>query len=199
MIAIIDYGAGNLASVKNALDKLGVKSKITDKASDIMAADKVIFPGVGSFGDVMNALKERKLIDAIKKVIDSKPFLGICLGMQVLFEESEESAGVKGLSVFKGKVRRFKSKTLKIPQIGWNSINIKKKESVLDGVKDGSYFYFVHSYYIDPSDKDMILTTTDYGVEFVSSIAKDNVIGMQFHPERSGEIGLKILENFVKL
>ena len=197
MIAIIDYGAGNIQSVKNALDFLKVKNKITDKAEDILKADKVIFPGVGAFGDVMKVLKTKKLIDPIKKVIKEKPYLGICLGLQVLFEKSEESPGIKGLGIFKGNVKKFSSKTLKIPQIGWNSIMINKKNPILNNIKDNSYFYFVHSYYVDPKDKSIILTKTNYGQEFVSGIAKDNIIGIQFHPERSGEVGLQLLKNFI--
>jgi glutamine amidotransferase len=197
MIAIIDYGAGNIQSVKNALDYLKVENKITDKAEDIEKADKVIFPGVGAYGDVMKALEEKGLTESVKKAISEKPYLGICLGLQVLFEESEESPGVKGLGIFKGKVKKFKSKTLKIPQIGWNSIKIAKKDEILKGIKDESYFYFVHSYFVEPEDKSIILTKTDYGEEFVSGIVKDNVIGIQFHPERSGEVGLQLLKNFV--
>jgi len=198
MIAIIDYGAGNLTSVKNALDVLNADSIITDKADEIKKADKVIFPGVGSFGDVMKALEKRKLIVPIKEAIKTKPFLGICLGMQVLFEQSEESPSVKGLGIFKGKVKKFKSKTLKIPQIGWNSIKINKENNILKDTKNNSYFYFVHSYYVDPEDTDIILTKTSYGEDFVSGIAKDNIIGIQFHPERSGEVGLNMLKNFIK-
>lgn len=199
MIAIIDYGAGNIQSVKNALDYLKVKNKITDKAKDILEADKVIFPGVGAFGDVMKALDKKGLTDSVKKAIKEKHYLGICLGLQVLFEASEESPGVKGLGIFKGDVKKFKSKTLKIPQIGWNSIKINKKNKILANIKDNSYFYFVHSYFVDPGDKEIILTKTDYGGEFVSGIAKDNVIGIQFHPERSGEVGLQLLKNFVDI
>jgi imidazole glycerol phosphate synthase glutamine amidotransferase subunit len=198
MIAIIDYGAGNIQSVKNALDYLKVKNKITDNVEDILKADKVIFPGVGAFGDVMNALDEKGLTKPIRTAIQKKPYLGICLGLQVLFEESEESPDIKGLGIFKGKVKKFKSKTLKIPQIGWNSIKINKKNPILNKVNDNSYFYFVHSYYVDPKDKDIILTKTDYGEEFVSGIVKDNIIGIQFHPERSGEVGLQLLKNFVE-
>ena len=198
MIAIIDYGAGNLKSVKNALDFLRAKSIITDKAKDIEKADKVIFPGVGSFGDVMEALEKKKLIEPIKKAIKQKPYLGICLGLQILFEQSQENPGVKGMGIFKGRVKRFSSK-LKIPQIGWNSIKITKKSQITKNINDNSYFYFVHSYYVEPEDKSIILTKTDYGQEFTSGIAKDNIFGVQFHPERSGTIGLEMLKNFVEL
>ena len=199
MIAIIDYGAGNLQSVKNALDYLKMKSVITSNANEIIKAKKVIFPGVGSFGDGIRALNELDLIDPIMKVIENnKPFLGICLGMQVLFERSEESPGVEGLGIFEGTVKKFKC-DLKIPQIGWNQLKIQKESMLLEGVEDKSFFYFVHSYHADPEDKEIVLATTDYGREFVSAIEKDNIFALQFHPERSGEIGLKILENFCKL
>jgi imidazole glycerol-phosphate synthase subunit HisH len=197
MIAIVDYGAGNLKSVTNALDFLKVKYKVTDKAKEIEKADKIIFPGVGSFGDCMQSLEKKSLISVLKKEIGKKPYLGICLGLQVLFESSDESKGVKGLSIFKGKCRKFDGKGLKVPQIGWNSINIVKKE-LLEGVKDDSYFYFVHSYYVEPEDKAIVATETDYGIEYCSGVSSGNVNAFQFHPERSGEIGLKILENFVK-
>ncbi len=196
MIAIIDYGAGNIQSVKNALDFLKVKNIITDKAEDILKADKVIFPGVGAFGNIMIALKEKKLIEPIKESIKTKLYMRICLGLQVLFEKSEENPGVKGLGILKGDVKKFKSKTLKIPQIGWNSIKINKKAPILNKIKENSYFYFVHSYYVDPKEKNITLTKTHYGQEFVSGIAKDNIFGLQFHPERSGEVGLQLLKNF---
>ena len=201
MIAIIDYGAGNLKSITNALDFLRVSYKITDKKQDIERADKIIFPGVGNFGDMVKELKKKRIFELLKKTINDnkKPYLGICLGLQVLFEESEESPGVKGLEIFKGKCKKFKIKNLKVPQIGWNSININKKNSILNKIKDNSYFYFVHSYYADPKDKEIISTTTDYGIEYCSGISKDNIFGFQFHPERSGEIGLNILKNFVEI
>jgi len=199
MIAIIDYGAGNLKSVKNALDFLRAESKITSNAEDIEKADKVIFPGVGAFGDTMATLKKLNLITPIKKAAKTKPFLGICLGLQLLFEESEESPGVNGLGIFKGEVKKFQSKTLKIPQIGWNSINIKKDNSSFKHVKNNSYFYFVHSYYVIPKDKNLTLTTTNYGKEFVSGISKDNLVAVQYHPERSGSVGLQLLRDFIGL
>lgn len=198
MIAIVDYGAGNLKSVSNALKFINAEHKITDKAAEIVAADKVIFPGVGSFGDTMGALKEKKLDLAIKEVIkQGKPFLGICLGLQVLFEAGEEDPGVNGLGIFKGNVPKLKTK-LKIPQIGWNQIKIKKDSKLLDGLKQESFFYFVHSYCVNPNDKELALTTTDYGAEFISAINKGKVYATQFHPEKSGKLGLQILKNFVE-
>ena len=200
MIAIIDYGAGNLQSVKNALDFIRVKSKITTKPEDIDKANKIILPGVGSFGDIINYLEKNKLTDVIKKnILNGKPYLGICLGLQILFEKSEENKEVKGLGIFKGNVVKFRSKNLKIPQIGWNSITINKKDSLLNNIKNNSYFYFVHSYYVKPKDSSIVLTETGYGIKFTSGVAKDNIYGVQFHPERSGEIGLKILENFLAI
>jgi len=198
MIAIVDYGAGNLKSVANALDFLKVKYKVTSKALDIKKASKIIFPGVGSFGDCIKSLEEKGLIKVLKEEIGKKPYLGICLGLQVLFESSDESKGVKGLSVFKGKCKMFSSKGLKVPQIGWNSVKIVKN-GILDGVKDESYFYFVHSYYAEPKNDKIVSTKTDYGIEYCSGISDGNIFAVQFHPERSGNIGLKILENFISL
>ncbi|MDP7180437.1 MAG: imidazole glycerol phosphate synthase subunit HisH [Candidatus Woesearchaeota archaeon] len=198
MIAIIDYGAGNLKSVKNALDFLKVDSKITNKPEDIESAEKIIFPGVGSFGDMMTSLEKNSLNKAIKESLTQKPYLGICLGLQALFEKSEENKGISGLNIFKGEVKKFTK--LKIPQIGWNSIKIQKDSSkLLKGIKDNSYFYFVHSYYVQPEDNSIILTKTDYGIDFTSGIEHDNIFAVQFHPERSGELGLKVLKNFVNI
>ncbi len=199
MIAIIDYGAGNLKSVTNALDFLKVKYKVASNAEDIKKADKIIFPGVGSFGDCIKSLQKKGLIEPLKDGITNKPYLGICLGLQVLFEESEESKGVKGLSIFKGKCKKFINKELKVPQIGWNSIDIIKKDNILKQIKNKSYFYFVHSYYVEPKNKNIISTKTDYGIEYCSGITKNNIFAFQFHPERSGDIGLEILKNFINL
>lgn len=203
MIAIIDYGAGNIESVENALDFLKVKYKLTTKKEGIGKADKIILPGVGAFGDAMKSLEKFNLINTIKKnILDGKPYLGICLGLQALFEKSEESRGINGLEIFKGDVTKLKDRKLKIPQIGWNSIIINKKNKnnlLLKNIKNNSYFYFVHSYYVKPKDKSIILTETEYGERFVSGIAKDNIYGVQFHPERSGDIGLKLLKNFCNL
>ena len=199
MIAVIDYGAGNLKSVTNALDFLKAKYKVTSKKEDIVKASKIIFPGVGNFGDCVKSLKEKGIFETLKKEINKKPYLGICLGLQVLFESSEESPKAKGLSIFEGKCRKFKGKDLKVPQIGWNSAKIIQKKKLLKNIKNNSYFYLVHSYYADPKDKEIIATKTDYGIEYCSGISKNNIFAFQFHPERSGEIGLKILENFVGL
>jgi glutamine amidotransferase len=203
MIAVIDYGMGNLRSVEKALEVAGGRTKVTSSPGDIRAAAKIVFPGVGSFGAAMKELKKRGLIAPIKEAVASgKPFLGLCLGLQLLFEKSEEAPGVKGLGVLKGDVRRFRLKGFKVPHMGWNSIKVKNQKSkvkILEKIPDGSYMYFVHSYYVRPKEKGVVLTTTDYGTNFVSGVAKDNVYGLQFHPEKSQASGLKIMENFVKL
>ena len=191
MIAIIDYGAGNLVSVKNALDYLGVASKITSDAEDIERAERIILPGVGSFGFMMGSLRKLKLEEPLKKsLLKGKPYLGICLGLQALFEESEESAGIAGLAILRGKVVRFKQG--KIPQVGWNTI--KPEKSLF---KEG-FVYFVNSYYPVPEDKEIIATTTDYFGDFVSAVQKDNITAMQFHPEKSGEFGLDLIRRWLQ-
>ncbi len=205
MIAIIDYGMGNLRSVAKALESLGAEVKITASPDIIKKASGVILPGVGAMPDAMKALQKAKVIASIKKTIaEDKPFLGICLGLQLLFETSEEGGGCKGLGIFKGSVPKFSfpkaQADLKIPHMGWNTIEIKdQKLKILDKVNDESYVYFVHSYYVKPQDKKIIATTTNYGIEFCSSIAKGNLFACQFHPEKSQKIGLKILSNFVKM
>lgn len=197
MIVVIDYGVGNLGSVKNALDKLGVKSIISSNPMIIKRAKALILPGVGAAGQGMKNLKKLKLdkiiVSEIKK---GKPFLGICLGMQLLFEKSEED-NVNCLGILKGSVKKFK-KMRKIPQIGWNQIDIKKDSKLFKDIKDKSYFYFVNSFYCKPKDKNVIAGTTNYGETFSSVVQKDNIIGVQFHPEKSGPVGFKLLENFVK-
>lgn len=197
MIVIIDYGVGNLGSVKNALDKLGVKNKISSDPKDIQEANFLILPGVGAARQGMKNLKENGLDKiVIEEIKRGKPFLGICLGMQVLFEKSEEG-NVNCLGVLKGSVKKFK-KMRKIPQIGWNRITIKRQLTFFKDIKDKSYFYFVNSFYCLPKNKEVIAATTNYGERFSSIVQKDNVIGVQFHPEKSGPIGFKLLENFVK-
>ena len=192
MIVIIDYGAGNLQSVKNALDYFDVESRITSKAVDILKADRVIFPGDGSFGYVMENLKKKNLIEAIKKFAASgKPFLGICLGLQALFEESEESSGIKGLGIFKGKVVKFRKG--KVPQIGWNKIIPAKKGLFKEG-----YAYFVNSYYVVPENKSITAAATDYYGEFVSAVQFKNITAMQFHPEKSGDFGMHLLRRWLR-
>jgi glutamine amidotransferase len=202
MIAIIDYGMGNIHSVKKALEHFGAKIIITNNPKDIEASDKAILPGVGAFDDAMAELKKRKLIPAlIEHIRNKKTFLGICLGMQLLLEESEEANKSKGLGILKGKVTRFPDKkSYAVPHIGWNQLKIERSDSpLLKGIPDQSYAYFCHSYYPRPKDTGIVATTTDYGIDFASILWQDNIYGTQFHPEKSQAVGLKILENFVNL
>lgn len=203
MIAIIDYGAGNLQSVHKALDFIGAENLITASKSEIEAADAVILPGVGSFGDAMDCLAKSGLTDTVKAAaLSDTPFLGICLGLQMLFEKSEESVGVKGLSILEGEVRRFpKEIGLKIPQIGWNSLEITPDCPLYHGVPNGSYVYFVHSYYLAAKYKENVAATAEYGITFDASAAdvSKNLYATQFHPEKSGAVGLQILRNFAEL
>jgi len=198
MITIIDYGMGNLKSIESSFRYLGARVKITNNPKEIEKAKKLVFPGVGNFGEAMKNLKRKKIDLSIKKSIQKgASFLGICLGLQLLFEESEEALKIKGLSIFKGKVLKFKK--VKIPQIGWNQIRIQKKSKILKGIKDGNFVYFMHSFYVEPIDEKIIVAETNYEKNFCSVIESKNIFGVQFHPEKSGKVGLKILENFVKL
>lgn len=201
MIAIIDYDAGNILSVEKALVSLGEKPIVTRDADVIMNADKVILPGVGAFKDAMDNLEKYNLVSVIKNYVESgKPFLGICLGLQLLFEESEESPGVTGLSILKGKCKLIpKGEFSKIPHMGWNSLDFPKKGKLFDGINNGAYVYFVHSYYLEADDENIVTATTGYNVNIDASVEYKNVYACQFHPEKSGEVGLKILENFLKL
>ena len=201
MIAIIDYGAGNLQSVKKAFDFIGAESVITDNPEIINACDRILLPGVGSFGDAMDSMAKSGLVETVKQnALSGKPFLGICLGLQLLFEESEESPGVKGLGIFKGKIKKFSSDMgLKIPHIGWNSLEIKQKDTLFKNVPENSYVYFVHSYYLHAEDEKDIATITNYGIDFHSAVGKNNIFATQFHPEKSGEVGLQILKNFASM
>ena len=201
MIAVIDYDAGNIMSVCKALDFLGEKYVFTRDRDVILSADKAILPGVGAFGDAVSNLKNYGLVDVIKEFVKSgKPFLGICLGMQLIFEESEESPGVEGLSLLKGKCLKIPAdKGLKVPQIGWNSLSFPKKSKLFNGVADGAFVYFVHSYYIKADDFSDVAATCEYGVNVHAAVEKDNIFGCQFHPEKSSETGLKILKNFAEL
>ncbi len=195
MITIIDYGMGNLSSVAKALRSHGLDVRISNKALDISTADGLILPGVGAFGEAMRNIEKHSLIDPIKKHVGSgKPFLAICLGLQLIFEYSEESPEIPGLGIIRGRCVRFDD-TLKVPHMGWNQIHIQKDTPILKGIQSGAYVYFVHSYYVVPEEP-VTATITEYGIEFVSSIAKDNVFACQFHPEKSQETGLKMLENF---
>jgi glutamine amidotransferase len=196
MIAVIDYGMGNLRSVQKGFEKVGLDAVVTSDIETIEDASKIVLPGVGAFTDCMNNLEDRGLVEPVIRGIEKgKPFLGICLGLQLLFEESEEFGNCKGLGLIKGKVKRFPKGDLKVPHMGWNSIKKVKDTPLLADLSDDSYLYFVHSYYVLPED-DVTATTTDYGMEFTSSILKDNIFACQFHPEKSQAVGLKILKAF---
>lgn len=202
MIAIIDYDAGNIKSVEKALISLGEEAVITRDKDILLKADKVILPGVGAFGDAMGKLHEYGLVDIIKKIVDKNtPFLGICLGLQLLFESSEEaSEDVEGLCLLPGKIVRFpKEIGLKIPQIGWNALKQPNKGKLFKGIEDGEFVYFVHSYYLQAKEMSDVVATTEYGVTVHAAVERGNVYGCQFHPEKSSEVGLKILKNFVEL
>ncbi len=203
MIAVIDYGMGNLRSVQKALEEVGAKTLVTSKPADIKKCDKVVFPGVGAFGDAMKEVRRIGMDDAIQCAIeDGKAFLGLCLGLQLLFEKSEEAPGVNGLSVLKGEAKRFRfsdKSGLKVPHMGWNTIETVAGSGLFKGIPKDPYVYFVHSYYVKPKDGSVILTTTDYGIEFASGVRKDNIYGLQFHPEKSQAAGLHILRNFIGL
>lgn len=201
MICVIDYGMGNLRSVSKALEKSGAKVLVSSEASDIERADKIVLPGVGAFGGGSEELQKRALFEPIRDgIAQKKPFLGICLGMQLLFEESEESPEVQGLAVFPGKVRRFQT-SLKIPHMGWNEVKIRKKDSrAFKGIASKDFFYFVHSFYAVPQNPGIILGTTEYGgEEFASFVSEGPVWACQFHPEKSQDAGLQILKNFADL
>ncbi len=201
MIAIIDYDAGNLKSVEKALKYLGENTIITRDRDEILNADKVILPGVGSFGNAMEKLKSYNLVDTIKEVaLSKKPFLGICLGLQLFFESSEESEGVPGLGILKGKIVRIPDcEGLKIPHMGWNSLNIKPESKLFKGIENNAYVYFVHSYYLVAENKNEVAATTNYSTLIHASVEKENIYACQFHPEKSGDVGLKILKNFAEL
>lgn len=201
MIAIIDYDAGNIRSVEKAMAKLGQEVWITRDRERIMNADKVILPGVGSFGDAMAHLREYNLVEVIKDVVaEKKPFLGICLGLQLLYESSEETPGVEGLGILKGKILKIpEQKDLKIPHMGWNSLHLQNEGRLFRGIEQNPYVYFVHSYYLKAGEEETVKATTEYSVNIHASVEKDNVFACQFHPEKSGDLGLQILKNFAEL
>lgn len=213
-IAIVDYGMGNLRSAQKGFEKVGQNVVVMNEPRVVLDSDGVVLPGVGAFSDCMKNLKKGALIDSVIKGIEmGKPYLGICLGLQILFSKSEEFGISNGLDIIKGKVKRFSDgmrepvpslpsgvsiepSVLKVPHMGWNKIIIERKPPILEDIPEGSYFYFIHSYYVVPKDKDVIATTTDYGITFTSMIWKDNIMATQFHPEKSQELGLKILKRF---
>ena len=198
MIAIIDYGMGNLRSVQKAFEFIGHEAVITDDPDVILKADKVVLPGVGAFSDAIKTIKEKKLDKAIYEAVESgKPFLGICLGMQLIFDKSYENGEFEGLGIIPGKVIRL-PENVKIPHIGWNNLNIKMRNPLFEGLGENPYVYFVHSYYLE-TDAPVVSATTDYGKEIQVAVQKENVFALQFHPEKSGSMGLRILENFGRL
>lgn len=201
MIAIIDYDAGNIKSVEKAILSLGEKAVITRDKEEILAADKVILPGVGAFGDAMEKIRSYGLEEVIHEVVDKgTPFLGICLGLQLLFETSEECVGVRGLGLLKGKIIKIPdNQGLKVPQIGWNSLRFPNKGRLFEGLEEDSYVYFVHSYYLQAEEPEIVVATTEYAALIHAAVEKDNIFACQFHPEKSSDVGLKIIENFIAL
>ncbi len=208
MIAIIDYDAGNIKSVEKALQFLGEEVIVTSDRDAILSADKAILPGVGSFGDAMEKIRERNLEKVIHEFVESgKPFLGICLGLQLFFESSEETPGVKGLGLLKGKITRIPNEykqngetvTQNVPQIGWNNIKVNPSSKLLKGLGDNPYVYFVHSYYLQADDIEDVAATTEYGVTIHAAVERMNVMATQFHPEKSSDVGMNILRNFIAM
>lgn len=208
MIALIDYGVGNLYSVEKALSFVGGEVVVTSDAADLKRADKLVLPGVGAFGDCMRNLEATGLIPTIiEQILAHKPLLGICVGLQILFESSEESPEVRGLGVFKGEVKKIRAGGLKIPHMGWNSIKIGRKDilvkfgasKLMAGLSNGNYFYFVHSYHAVPSNENLVTATTDYGESVTAAVELGNIFATQFHPEKSGDVGLQVLKNFVQI
>lgn len=202
MIAVIDYGAGNLQSVIKAMNFIGSECIVTNEKEIILNSDGAILPGVGSFADAMDCMNSSGATDAVLEFIRTgKPFLGICLGLQLLFESSQESPGAKGLGLLKGSITRIPNHngTLKIPHIGWNSLDIRKHEGLFKGIEGNPYVYFVHSYFLKADDENIVSSTTNYGTEIDASVNAGNIYATQFHPEKSGKVGLQILNNFVSL
>lgn len=199
MVAIIDYDAGNIKSVEKAVQFLGEEAIVTRDKETILAADKVILPGVGSFGDAMDKIRNYDLEQVIKQVTEEKiPFLGICLGLQLLFERSDESEGIRGLGILKGEILRIPDGGFKVPQIGWNSLKFPKEGRLFKGIDEDTYVYFVHSYYLK-AEEDIVTAVTDYNVQVHASVEKENVFACQFHPEKSSDVGLGILKNFLRI
>jgi glutamine amidotransferase len=207
LIAVVDYGMGNLRSVSKALEHVAAKDQqvtVTSNPADIEAADHVVFPGQGAARDCMLELEQRNLVDSVLKAAKEKPFLGICMGLQVLLAHSEENSGIDCMDLYSGDVRFFgnkinqKESALKIPHMGWNNVHHTKQHALWDGIAQDNRFYFVHSYYVDPTDTNLIVGETDYGIKFTSAMARDNVFAVQFHPEKSAADGLQLLKNFTR-
>lgn len=201
MIAIIDYDAGNLKSVEKALLSLGETPVITRDREQILSADKIILPGVGSFGDAMGRLRQYQLVEILRRSVErNTPFLGICLGLQLMFERSDESDGVEGLGLLKGEIVKIPDcPGLKIPHMGWNSLNIKPGTRLFKGIENGAYVYFVHSYYLKAEDQQVVAASTEYSAHIHAAVEEKNLFACQFHPEKSGDVGLQILKNFISL
>ena len=201
MVAIIDYDAGNIKSVENAVRFLGHEVKVTADAGEILSADHIILPGVGAFGDAMQRLRAADLEGTIRQAVEAgKPFLGICLGLQLIFEESEESPGVKGLALLPGRIKRIPDGDgRKVPQIGWNDLSFPRQSRLFEGVPEGSYVYFVHSYYLEAGDPADVAARTEYGVRIDAAVEQGNLFACQFHPEKSERIGMQILRNFLEI
>ena len=201
MIAIIDYDAGNIQRVEQALHFVEQEPVVTGDKETILSAEKVILPGVGAFGDAMNTIRERRLESVIHRVVEQgTPFLGICLGLQLLFERSEEAPGAEGLGILKGEILKIPEKEgMKIPHMGWNSLHLEHNGRLFRGIPEGAYVYFVHSYYLKAADEQIVKASTDYCTHIHASVEKDNVFACQFHPEKSSDVGLQILKNFVEL
>ena len=201
MVAIIDYDAGNIRSVEKAVALLGYEAVVTRERETILSADHIILPGVGAFGDAMNKLEKYGLVDVIHEAVERRiPFLGICLGLQLLFESSEEAPGVDGLGLLPGRILRIPEKTdLKIPHIGWNSLSFPHQGRLFQGIAEGAYVYFLHSYYLEAKEPEIVKAATEYGTLIHASVERDNLFACQFHPEKSSEVGLKILQNFLKI
>lgn len=201
MVAIIDYDAGNIRSVEKAVALLGYEAVVTRDQETILSADHIILPGVGAFGDAMDKLEKYGLVNVIHEAVERQiPFLGICLGLQLLFESSEEAPGVKGLSLLPGQILRIPEKTdLKIPHIGWNSLQFPNQGRLFQGIAEGAYVYFVHSYYLEAGEPEIVKAVTEYGTLIHASVERDNLFACQFHPEKSSEVGLRILQNFLEI
>ena len=202
MIGIIDYGVGNLRSVEKAFQFIGAEAVVSSDPEFILKADAVVLPGVGAFSDAMASLKKAGMVEVVKKAIsENKPFLGICLGMQLLFDYSEEGGeNVAGLGIFKGAIKQLPhNMNLKVPHMGWNELSIKGKQRLFENIETKPFVYFVHSFYLEAVDRELVAATTNYGMEFDVAISQDKVFATQFHPEKSGEVGLQMLKNFVNI
>lgn len=198
MIAIVDYGMGNLRSVQKALERVGAEAQVTADPGVLDRAQGIVLPGVGAFGDAMEQLEKRALLPAVLRQAGHKPLLGICLGMQLLFQESEEMGQHRGLGLLPGRVLRFPENELKVPHVGWNQLHLQA-DPLLSGLDDGAYAYFVHSYYVQPAETSDVLATTDYGLSFASVVGRGQIWGAQFHPEKSQDVGLRMLSNFARI